>query len=280
VKGATAVFWSDQACYGISTPWTLWRSQDFAFADLPRGGASAGNFGLVWTAQSAYAYHAASGQWIARDLDGPSLGGIGSDGFGIVWTERSVLAFDPTPGNWIAIDLGGVEGISAAGAGSVGIVWGHDRAQAYSGLLDGWYELTTGAEIQGASAGGEVALVWDTGFAYCFDAAAGIWRQVDLANPEAGIEPVDVTARGFEVSPNPASGRLSLDLPGEEPWTVRLIDAQGRAVRTLNPPATSGRTSFQWDGCDEAGRTVPAGSYWIWAASDSRTEVQRVVILR
>jgi flagellar basal-body rod modification protein FlgD len=45
--------------------------------------------------------------------------------------------------------------------------------------------------------------------------------------------------------------------------TVTLLDAQGRAVRSLTGSAATGENLVRWDGLDGSGRRVAAGSYQI-----------------
>jgi hypothetical protein len=259
----------------------LWRDQAFEVGDAPVGGASAGNFALVWTQQKAYAYNSATGQWQGQPLAYPPLGGIAKDGFGIVWNPRSIYAFDTNAATWVPVDLGLVDGISAAGSGKVGLVWGGSRAQAYSGFLDSWFPLITEGGIMGGSAGGEAGLIWDYYYAYGFDANTGIWIHTALPSGGAGIDSGPQSSDGFRIGPNPVvDGSLRFDLPAAGTWKVSIVDPSGARVRALESgPAAGGRLSG-WDGLDEKGRSVPSGSYWVRAELEDRVEVRRVVWVR
>lgn len=62
---------------------------------------------------------------------------------------------------------------------------------------------------------------------------------------------------------------------------AEVLDSGGRRVRALDlPMGTAGEHILAWDGRDEAGRTVPAGLYWICLEADGQTHVRRAVHLR
>ncbi len=67
-------------------------------------------------------------------------------------------------------------------------------------------------------------------------------------------------------SPNPVRGaaRLAFSLPSAGHVTLALHDVQGRRVRTLvDVELPAGSHAVSWDGRDDAGVRVPAGSYWM-----------------
>jgi flagellar basal-body rod modification protein FlgD len=48
---------------------------------------------------------------------------------------------------------------------------------------------------------------------------------------------------------------------------VRITDLAGTPVRTLSTPATAGTHDIVWDGQDNAGNTMPAGTYRLSVAA-------------
>jgi hypothetical protein len=76
-------------------------------------------------------------------------------------------------------------------------------------------------------------------------------------------------------------GRLTWSLPrsGEVSLQVHAVD--GRVVRTLlrGAPA-AGHGTLRWDGCDDAGRPVPAGIYWARLESGGEQRNARLVVVR
>jgi flagellar hook assembly protein FlgD len=65
--------------------------------------------------------------------------------------------------------------------------------------------------------------------------------------------------------PNPLRGgtQLAYSLPRAGAVTLRIYDVNGRARRTLEDGARSaGAHRIAWDGRDDAGRTLPSGSYF------------------
>jgi hypothetical protein len=89
--------------------------------------------------------------------------------------------------------------------------------------------------------------------------------------------------RFLGAAPNPFSAatglRFRLAEPG--PVRVRVHDAAGRRVRTLDVAARpAGEQTVAWDGRDDAGRTVAAGVYWVEIRSGDHGARGKVVRLR
>jgi len=97
-------------------------------------------------------------------------------------------------------------------------------------------------------------------------------------------------ARGLAVEtgllgsrPNPFGNATAITFSVDREQAVRLeiFDVAGRRVRTLDGGVVGiGRHVATWDGTDEAGRRVPAGSYFCRLATDERVETQRLVRIR
>ena len=82
--------------------------------------------------------------------------------------------------------------------------------------------------------------------------------------------------------PNPAATftRIDYEVPREANVTLRVFDAQGRAVRLLaSGVASPGRTSVRWDLRDDGGVRVRAGIYFYRFRVDRFEAVQRVIVL-
>jgi hypothetical protein len=83
--------------------------------------------------------------------------------------------------------------------------------------------------------------------------------------------------------PNPASSGVTIPIVLSESTAVviELFDTAGRSVRRLfSGSLPAGRTNLFWDGTDDAGRRLPAGSYWYRLDDGRRTSSRKVVILR
>ncbi|MBD3161161.1 MAG: hypothetical protein GF346_03170, partial [Candidatus Eisenbacteria bacterium] len=68
--------------------------------------------------------------------------------------------------------------------------------------------------------------------------------------------------------------RIRYLAPGSVTSRLGVFDAQGRKVRSLeNVPSAAGWRELTWDGRDDAGRTVPNGTYWVrlWVPGETRT---------
>lgn len=281
VEGATAIYWGCCSAYGIATTFVIWRPITFLAGEYCYGGGSAGTFGLAWTNQRAHAYNANTGQWQSQVLSGPALGGIASSGLGLVWTANSAYAFDPLSNAWEELSLGNPNGVSASGSGNVGLVWSDDTAQAYSAPLDLWVPLSGYGGFNGGEAGGDVGLLWADNYVFSFTASTGLWSVVALSEPSATQESDGGVPGTFSLGPNPSlDGRVTLRLPGADRWLVSIFDVSGARVRSLERTASASEL-IEWDGRNDTGQPVSAGSYWIQAENASgRTEARRVVIQR
>lgn len=83
--------------------------------------------------------------------------------------------------------------------------------------------------------------------------------------------------------PNPASGpatiRWSLSTPARV--TARILDPAGRVVRTVwDGPSAAGASSGRWNGCDEAGREVVSGVYFVRVEAQGQVATERLILLR
>ncbi len=90
---------------------------------------------------------------------------------------------------------------------------------------------------------------------------------LDLNGIVTALEEAPVPGERFVLSPNypdPFSGSTVLPYTLDVPGVVRLevYDVLGRLVRTMDAgPAPTGSGVFTWDGTDQAGRPVAAGTY-------------------
>jgi hypothetical protein len=84
-------------------------------------------------------------------------------------------------------------------------------------------------------------------------------------------------------APNPFVARVTLgfSLPRAGDATLALYDVEGRRVRSLFAgKAAAGPTSAAWDGLDDAGRSVPSGTYFARLSFAGEERVTKVVRLR
>jgi len=84
-------------------------------------------------------------------------------------------------------------------------------------------------------------------------------------------------------APNPARGATTLrfGLPRPARVELALYDQQGRRVRSLlSGTQPAGERTITWDGRDESGRALPAGLYFVRLATEGRTFVSRLAVIR
>ena len=84
------------------------------------------------------------------------------------------------------------------------------------------------------------------------------------------------------LGPNPFHGTVAFRLGMRQAGTahVSLHDASGRRVRTLaHGTFTAGSHPLSWDGTDDAGRSLPAGLYFVSVSAAGTRAASRVVKL-
>lgn len=97
----------------------------------------------------------------------------------------------------------------------------------------------------------------------------------------ASVDPPVARALGVTCWPNPARAEVAMRfrLPREEPVRLRIHDAQGRWVRTVvDEVRPAGESTGSWDGCDETGRRLPAGSYFYQLSTARGSAAGRIVL--
>jgi len=90
-------------------------------------------------------------------------------------------------------------------------------------------------------------------------------------------------ARIATIFPNPANpaATVAVDVPASGDVAVQVLDARGRAVRTLHRGwLDAGRHRWRWQGRDAAGRPLPSGVYLVrvtgpWTAASGRLMLVR-----
>jgi len=285
IDGPVAVVWTDQACYAISTVWTLWARCDLGANESVAGGGSCCAFGMVWTSERALAYRANTNSWVQHELASPPLGGVAANGLGLVYSLTQAVVFKPSTGTWVDLGLDeNMLGLSAAGYGDAALLWTESRALAYSGHSCTWTPLE--ALVFDGSAGGDVALVYNEHWAYGFDANLAQWKPIYIklregraaeGNDGPALEPRCLVWP----NPAPACADIELRLPadGGDAWEIDILDTAGRVVRRFSAPASKDGSVATWNATDDSGQALAAGVYWLRAASQTRTEARRVVLL-
>jgi len=105
---------------------------------------------------------------------------------------------------------------------------------------------------------------------------SGSWSGYVEAVPVSAVETTPERF-GFEVFPNPSSSRVMLQfrLERDGKTALSIYDAKGRRVRSLaDQVRAAGWNAVEWDGRDDKGRVVRAGTYFarLEAAEGQKTE--------
>ncbi len=286
VESGTALFWTDEACYGISTIWTLWAEVEMEMDEIIIGGGSAGNFALIWTTDRALAYSSSGGCWINQELKAPAIAGLTCNGLGMVWTPDSSFAFSPIDREWVSVGLAGSGDLRASGGGNVGLIWNQNSACAYSVQQKSWSRIWSLPSFVGGVAHEDVALVWTADKFYFFNAHLGQWQNFDLDDrvASASESPGNTASlfEGFRISPNPCtSGSVQFDLPAAgSPWRVIVVDITGRQVLYREYFNSNAGSTVNLELTDEFGLQLSGGRYWLHLQNDNRSEVRPLILIK
>jgi hypothetical protein len=102
---------------------------------------------------------------------------------------------------------------------------------------------------------------------------------VDVSEPPA----MDRSLVVRQLWPNPTFGRVLMRL-ASAPHVVGcdVYSLAGQCVRTLtaSSPSSGGEQLIEWDGCDDSGRLVRPGVYFLRAKASAMTATSRVVVLQ
>jgi hypothetical protein len=130
---------------------------------------------------------------------------------------------------------------------------------------------------------------WDSGYWYKL-AAIDVHGNVSgfvLIGPEmvtGGDEPEAPIASYLSQNyPNPFNPltTIAFGLKARSLVSLRIYDAAGRLVRVLvNEPRDAGRYVEEWNGRDNAGRSVSSGVYFYKLSAGAFTETKKMVLLR
>jgi 2',3'-cyclic-nucleotide 2'-phosphodiesterase (5'-nucleotidase family) len=112
-------------------------------------------------------------------------------------------------------------------------------------------------------------------------------RIVDLAAP-AGVRGSSVEVLGsfplLQSWPNPFNQatviRLEFGPVPPEAFSLYILDAKGKRVRTLHEGPPDGRREFAWDGSSDDATPLPSGLYLAILQADRQTAVLKMLLLR
>lgn len=105
---------------------------------------------------------------------------------------------------------------------------------------------------------------------------------IEASGTSEVIKADDVTLPSISIHPNPASQAtwIAYQIPNEASTRLRVLDAQGRRVRSLAASETPGTHATSWDLRDDRGSRVPAGIYFVHLASGDFHQTRKVTVTR
>lgn len=95
--------------------------------------------------------------------------------------------------------------------------------------------------------------------------------------------PSPPTARLLGIEPNPCNpvAWLTCAMTSRDDATLDIVDTSGRRVRRVwSGSLATGTHRFQWDGCDDAGRSAAAGVYVARLSSARGTQGRKLTLVR
>jgi hypothetical protein len=172
-------------------------------------------------------------------------------------------------------------GVSAGGCSQAGNVWvnGCDLSQVqivYPGAkspdIDGNCEVDPGDLAYVQSKLGTTDFCADLDGSGLVDSAdvaivrSTMWQRCSNVVASAG-DAAAAMAPSLRIYPNPCHQRTTLETvsPTGHAARIDIVDAAGRRVRSIEGAAAGTRETKSWDLCDQSGRSVPAGIYFVIA---------------
>lgn len=171
-------------------------------------------------------------------------------------------------------------------------------------VLEGSFSGTTYTVLRADSPSGPYraitsanVLCMDECFAWDTDAIPGRtqYYRFDLLPPSGGLltygpyaVAIPIQPLAVRMSPNPSRATTRIDVtvpgdPGGAPTsaTVRILDAQGRTIRTLHHGAVPrAGLALAWDGRDGLGRSASPGIYLVHVASARGNTTAHLIRIR
>jgi hypothetical protein len=102
-----------------------------------------------------------------------------------------------------------------------------------------------------------------------------------LAEPVSAVPVTGVAARALVVYPNPGGGQFHFRVakdPGSAVLRLEIYDLRGRRLRVVDSALASG--TIGWDGTDNNGRRLAAGTYLAIVRGAGEPLTTRVVLTR
>jgi hypothetical protein len=117
------------------------------------------------------------------------------------------------------------------------------------------------------------------------DAQTAAWLTAEILMGAVGVGEGAAPSAGLLSPPVPnpmrASGEIRFTLAEPGPVRLEILSVDGGLVRVLSQEVLSaGEHPVRWDGRDASGREVAGGVYFVKAATEQGTAVQRVTVLR
>ncbi|MFC1799473.1 T9SS type A sorting domain-containing protein [Candidatus Eisenbacteria bacterium] len=193
----------------------------------------------------------------------------------------------------------------------------HDTASSVKTLADGGFVFTGGTRSYGAGgddvwlvrtdadgdtvwtktyggvnydSGREVQVTSDNGFiigGHTVSFGNGIYDLylVKAGGDLSGVVHTETPGVDLSVSvmPNPSSSGISITFEAPVPHQADLVvcDLLGRRVKRFTPiESSAGAPRVEWDGCDEQGRRVSPGIYFLQLRAGGALATQKIIVLR
>jgi hypothetical protein len=244
-----------------------------------------GTFTDVANAAFAAPCHASGSAWADYDGDGDLDMYLATN----IGEPDKMFRNDLAPGShWIQLDLVGVQSNRSAIDARVEIVAGGVRQLRRvdgGGGYNSQNTLRIHFGLGAATVIDTLRIRWPSGIVQdSLHVPANQLIRIRERDSRLAVEPGAVSrARLLAPSPNPFAGSTAVawELPFAARAGVGIVDAQGRAVRTLVPRAgrEAGRHVATWDGRDDTGAVVAPGVYFVRLEAAGVTAVRRIVRL-
>ncbi len=159
-----------------------------------------------------------------------------------------------------------------------------DVAGFFSRTLGGAYRMPNGNTLICEGTAGHIFEVNPDGTTvWVFLSGAPVHRAPRYWDPVSAVSAAPPAARLVGNHPNPFNPVTTIAFAVERTQrvTISVFDIEGRRVATIaNRNFGPGFHSVKWTGRDEAGRTVPSGTYLVQMDTDDGAEARKISLVR
>ena len=136
--------------------------------------------------------------------------------------------------------------------------------------------------VEATSDGGYIIAGWVSTYTNSYD----VWL-IKTAPDTLAVQENQVSHQpsNLKISPNPFRRNVNIEFntsKGVDLTKLTVYDVEGRLVRELHhdAPTANGHTQITWNSCDNSGKQLPAGVYFVHLKQEKFSDARKLVLLR